>query len=94
MFKVNANFRMPPLLRNILTHTIRQVRHGCTNNIDSYHHTLGSKMPTVSSQEDAVTLVNMRFCPYAQRTALCLNAKNVDYEVINSQLMTKVASDF
>ena len=51
-------------------------------------------MPTVSSQEGAVTLVNMRFCPYAQRTALCLNAKNVDYEVINSQLMTKVASDF
>ena len=83
---------MPPLLRSILSSTIRQVRHGCTNNIDSYHHTIGSKMAPISSQEGAVTLVNMRFCPYAQRTVLCLNAKNVDYEVINSQLMTKVIS--
>jgi len=46
-------------------------------------------MPPISSQEGAVTLVNMRFCPYAQRTVLCLNAKNVDYEVINSQLMKR-----
>ena len=23
----------------------------------------------------------MRFCPYAQRTVLCLNAKEVDYQV-------------
>ena len=30
-----------------------------------------------------------RFCPYAQRTVLCLNAKGVDYEVINCALMTK-----
>ena len=81
---------MPPLLRNILSNTIRQVSHGCTNNIDSYHHTSGSKMSPISSQEGAVFLVNMRFCPYAQRTVLCLNAKNVDYEVINSQLMKRV----
>ena len=30
-----------------------------------------------------------RFCPYAQRTVLCLNAKDIDYEVINCALMTK-----
>jgi len=38
---------------------------------------------------DKLTLINMRFCPYAQRTVLCLNAKGIDYEVINSALMTK-----
>ena len=44
-------------------------------------------MPAVNPK--AVTLVNMRFCPYAQRTALCLNAKNVEYDIINSQLKNK-----
>jgi len=66
-----------------------QLRNKCTNNIDSYHHTIGSVMPPVSSEPGAVTLLNMRFCPYAQRTVLCLNTKNIDYEVINCQLMTK-----
>ena len=46
-----------------------------------------ASLPPVNPQ--AVTLVNMRFCPYAQRTALCLNAKNVQYDIINSQLKTK-----
>ena len=32
---------------------------------------------------------DFRFCPYAQRTVHCLNAKGVDYEVINCALMTK-----
>lgn len=31
----------------------------------------------------------MRFCPYAQRTILALNAKNVDYEVVNVDLVNK-----
>ena len=30
---------------------------------------------------DTLTVLNMRFCPYAQRTILCLNAKEADYRV-------------
>jgi glutathione S-transferase len=33
----------------------------------------------------------IRFCPYAQRTVLVLNAKQVDYNIINSALMDKPA---
>lgn len=31
----------------------------------------------------------MRFCPYAQRTVLILNAKKVPYEVVNINLTEK-----
>ena len=71
---------------------VNMTRSKCTSNMDSYHHTVGSDLPTLSSRPGAVTLVNMRFCPYAQRTVLCLNTKNVDYDIINSQLMNKVSS--
>ena len=76
------------LLRTILPR--HQVRGKCTNNVDSYHLTVGSAAPRISKDQDAVSLVNMRFCPYAQRTVMCLNAKNVDYHIINCQLMSKV----
>lgn len=36
-----------------------------------------------------LTVLNMRFCPYAQRTLLCLNAKGIDYQTVNCALMTK-----
>merc|ERR1719290_665233 len=62
-------------------------RHACTNSVNSFHHGPGSTMPAVDPS--SVTLLNMRFCPYAQRTVLCLNAKNVDYSVINCTLKTK-----
>ena len=62
-------------------------RHACTNSLNSFHHGPGSTMPAVDPS--GVTLLNMRFCPYAQRTVLCLNAKNVDYSVINCTLKTK-----
>merc|ERR1719150_2028107 len=66
----------------------QQVRAGSSGSLNSWHHGPDSlSLPPVNQQ--AVTLVNMRFCPYAQRTALCLNAKNIQYDVINSQLMTK-----
>ena len=54
-----------------------------------YHHTLGSSLQVISSEPGSITLINMRCCPYAQRTVLCLNAKKLDYEVINSQLNDK-----
>jgi len=67
--------------------SLQCVRYACTNSLNSVHHVTGSKMPEVD--KDKVTLLNMRFCPYAQRTILCLNAKGVDYEIINCALMTK-----
>ena len=66
----------------------QQVRAGSSGSLNSWHHGPDSlSLPPVNQQ--AVTLVNMRFCPYAQRTALCLNAKNIQYDVINSQLRNK-----
>ena len=80
---------MSKLLRPVLG-VVRgvQVRSGSSGSLNSWHHGPDSpSLPPVDHQ--AVTLVNMRFCPYAQRTALCLNAKNVQYDVINSQLRNK-----
>jgi len=80
---------MSKLLRPVLG-VVRgvQVRSGSSGSLNTWHHGPDSpSLPPVDHQ--AVTLVNMRFCPYAQRTALCLNAKNVQYDVINSQLKNK-----
>merc|ERR1712142_964506 len=75
------------LSSRIVSNTAKQcVRHACTNSLNSVHHVTGSKMSLVDP--DKVTLLNMRFCPYAQRTILCLNAKGVEYEMINCALMT------
>merc|ERR1712168_1581511 len=76
-----------------LDHMIRlvqagsQARHACTNSVNSVHHATGSQRPDIHN--DKLTLINMRFCPYAQRTVLCLNAKGVDYEMVNCALLTK-----
>jgi len=53
---------------------------------NSYHFTTGDGMPGIT---DPVTLLNMRFCPFAQRTVLALAAKNVEYTNINVKLMNK-----
>ena len=67
----------------------QQVRAGSSGSLNSWHHGPDSlSLPPVNQQ--AVTLVNMRFCPYAHRTVLCLNAKGVEYDIVNCQLMTKV----
>ena len=82
--------RMSKLLRPTVTFSRRcfQARAVSSGSLNAWHHGPDSlSMPAVNPE--AVTLVNMRFCPYAQRTALCLNAKNIEYDVINSQLMTK-----
>merc|ERR1719187_1501987 len=76
------------LSSRIISNTAKQcVRNACTNSLNSVHHVTGSKMPQVDP--DRLTLLNMRFCPYAQRTILCLNAKNVEYNIVNCALMSK-----
>lgn len=46
----------------------------------------GSVLPPFSGK---LRIYSMRFCPYAQRTILVLNAKKIDYEVININLTEK-----
>jgi len=65
----------------------RLVRSACTNSLNTPHHVTGSPLPDIDPS--TLTILNMRFCPYAQRTILCLNAKGIDYQNINCALMTK-----
>jgi len=53
---------------------------------NSYHHKTGDPKPNISGP---LTLINMRFCPYAQRTVMALTAKKVEYNNINCALMEK-----
>jgi len=86
--RISRESKVMPVLRlQPLTRFSQQIRYACTNSLVSFHHTTGSEIPTINPEK--LTLINMRFCPYAQRTVLCLNAKGIDYEVINSQLMNK-----
>ena len=51
------------------------------------HQARGSPAPKVDP--DKVTVYNMRFCPYAQRTMLTLLAKNIPFDVVNINLKNK-----
>ena len=51
------------------------------------HQARGSPAPKVDP--DKVTVYNMRFCPYAQRTMLTLLAKNIPFDVVNINLKKK-----
>ena len=47
----------------------------------------GSEKPIFS--KDKLTFLNMRLCPFAQRTALVLEAKKIPYETFNINLISK-----
>nr|QIC35745.1 glutathione S-transferase omega 2 [Ostrinia furnacalis] len=53
---------------------------------NSKHLAKGDPLPPYNGK---LRVYNMRFCPYAQRTILALNAKQVDYEVVNIDLVNK-----
>lgn len=53
----------------------------------SKHLDSSSKCPEFCN--DKVTFINMRFCPYAQRTLLVLEAKNIPFETVNVDLKSK-----
>jgi len=69
--------------RRAITSGLRQLG----TNINGPHHATGSIMPEIRS--DKITLICMRFCPYAHRTVLVLDAKKIDYDIINVALMWK-----
>lgn len=51
------------------------------------HQAAGAPEPKVNP--DKVTVYNMRFCPYAQRTILTLLAKQIPFDVVNINLKSK-----
>ncbi|KAL0822435.1 hypothetical protein ABMA28_004505 [Loxostege sticticalis] len=55
-------------------------------NFNSKHLKKGDPQPPYNGK---LRIYNMRFCPYAQRTILALNAKEIDYEIVNVNLMNK-----
>ncbi|KAG6444793.1 pyrimidodiazepine synthase isoform X2 [Manduca sexta] len=55
-------------------------------NFNTKHLTIGDPLPPWNGK---LRVYNMRLCPFAQRTILALNAKQLDYEVINIDLTDK-----
>merc|ERR1712130_659359 len=51
------------------------------------HLAAGSAPPNVNP--DKITVYNMRFCPFAQRTILVLLAKKIPFDVVNINLQKK-----
>ncbi|CAB3238041.1 unnamed protein product [Arctia plantaginis] len=55
-------------------------------NFITKHLTKGDPLPPYNGK---LRLYNMRFCPFAERAALALIAKNIDFEVVNIDLFDK-----
>ncbi|KAI8426159.1 hypothetical protein MSG28_005101 [Choristoneura fumiferana] len=55
-------------------------------NFNTKHLKKGDPLPPYNGK---LRIYNMRYCPYAQRTVLVLNAKKIDYEVVNIDLVDK-----
>uniref|UniRef100_A0A0K8TVL8 Glutathione-S-transferase n=1 Tax=Epiphyas postvittana TaxID=65032 RepID=A0A0K8TVL8_EPIPO len=55
-------------------------------NVNTKHLKKGDPLPPYNGK---LRIYNMRYCPYAQRTVLVLNAKKIDYEVVNIDLVDK-----
>lgn len=54
--------------------------------ISCFYFFSGDPLPPYNGK---LRIYNMRYCPYAQRTVLVLNAKKIDYEVVNIDLVDK-----
>eukprot|EP00092_Neocalanus_flemingeri_P006886 GFUD01007433.1.p1 GENE.GFUD01007433.1~~GFUD01007433.1.p1 ORF type:complete len:256 (+),score=64.70 GFUD01007433.1:174-941(+) len=50
---------------------------------------LSAGVPEPSADPDRVTVYNMRFCPFAQRTILVLLSKKIPFDVVNINLKKK-----
>ncbi|CAH0729870.1 unnamed protein product, partial [Brenthis ino] len=55
-------------------------------NFNSKHLKKGDPLPPYNGK---LRVYNMRYCPFAQRTILALNAKQIDYEIVNIDLIEK-----
>jgi len=50
---------------------------------------LDASHPCPNFSKDKITLLNMRFCPFAQRAVLVLNAKQIPHDVVHVNLSNK-----
>lgn len=57
------------------------------NGINTKHFETGSKCPSIDPEK--LTVYNMRYCPFAQRTILVLLKKNIPFDTINVSLSKK-----
>ncbi|XP_034831654.1 pyrimidodiazepine synthase-like isoform X2 [Maniola hyperantus] len=55
-------------------------------NFNTKHLKRGDPLPPYNGK---LRIYSMRLCPFAQRTILALNAKNIDFEVVNISLAEK-----
>ncbi|XP_047993276.1 pyrimidodiazepine synthase-like isoform X1 [Leguminivora glycinivorella] len=77
-----------PVVRNIkyVIPLYRSMAGTAKINFDTRHLKKGDPLPPYNGK---LRIYNMRYCPYAQRTILVLNAKQIDYEVVNIDLVEK-----
>ncbi|VVD03201.1 unnamed protein product [Leptidea sinapis] len=78
----NLLLRVLPVRNTI--NMARPVAHSI--NFNSKHLRKGDPLPPFNGK---LRVYNMRYCPYAQRTLLALIAKNIDFEVVNINLIDK-----
>lgn len=77
------------ILEHILPYTRRNMASSAIkgkNNFNSKHLKRGDPLPPYNGK---LRIYNMRYCPFAQRTILALNAKEIDYEIVNIDLVEK-----
>jgi len=60
-----------------------------TNSVWDKPHLTGYEAQEPEVDPDVITVYNMRFCPYAERTILVLLAKKIRFQVVNIHLKEK-----
>ncbi|XP_047517316.1 pyrimidodiazepine synthase-like [Pieris napi] len=76
------------ILQSVLPYTYRNMASAIKKSVDfnTKHLKTGDPLPKWNGK---LRLYNMRYCPYAQRSVLALIAKNVEYEIVNIDLVNK-----
>ncbi|XDV50310.1 hypothetical protein PO909_019384 [Leuciscus waleckii] len=87
------NINVPFISEIVTSHTIRRVyssRVTLINIMASSQKSLGKGSAAPGPvPKDHIRLYSMRFCPFAQRTRLVLNAKGIKHDIININLKDK-----
>lgn len=88
MHIITSSYQGVQTVGRILSYVLPYSSMAVKNNINfnTKHLKTGDALPPFTGKP---RVYNMRFCPYAQRTILALNAKEIDYEVINIDLVDK-----
>ncbi|CAK1545011.1 unnamed protein product [Leptosia nina] len=76
------------ILQTVLPYPYRAMSKAIKKTMDfnTKHLKKGDPVPAWNGK---LRLYNMRYCPFAQRSVLALNAKNIEYEMVNIDLVNK-----